>query len=66
MHKESISINSVEIKKAMLSKEDLCSDKGSYKYYIEYISDAGMMPLDILLPKMNAYTKYHSNSTYMK
>ena len=66
IHKEPISIDKVKIKKIALSKIDLYDNKGSYKYYIEYITNVGITPLLIILPKMNACTKYcNSNSIYI-
>ena len=63
IHKEAISIDKVKIKKIVVSKKELYDIKGSYKYYIGYISNVGIIPLYKILPKMNAYTKcFNSNS----
>ena len=47
MHKEPISIDKVKIKKIVPSKNELYDNKSSYKYYMEYISNVGIIPLYI-------------------
>ena len=42
----------------MLSKKDSYNNKGAFKYFIRDVTNAGIIPLCIRLPQMNAYTKY--------
>ena len=47
----------------MLSKEDSCGNKGAFKYFIGYGINAGIIPLCIRFPQMDAYAKYFDNGT---
>ena len=47
----------------MLSRKDLYGNKGAFKYFIGYISNAGIIPLCIRLPQMNVYAKYFDNGS---
>ena len=50
----------------MLSKKDSYGNKEVFKYFIVYISNTGIIPLYIILPKMNVYVKYFDkNSKYI-
>ena len=62
-----ITINKVDIRKVVLSKNNSYGTKGAFKcLYIGYISNAGIIPLCIILPQMNTYVKYFDkNSKYM-
>ena len=59
--KNLITINNGEINKMVLSKKDSYRNKDAFKYFIRYISNTGIIPLYIILPQMNAYTKYFDN-----
>ena len=47
----------------MLSKKDSYGNKGAFKYFIRDVTNAGIIPLCIRLPQMNAYTKYFDNGS---
>ena len=49
----------------MLSKKDSYGNKGAFKYFIGYGSNAGIIPLCIRLPQMNGYVKYFKDANYM-
>ena len=55
--KKTISIAKVGIKRIVLSKNDSYGKKGSFKYFIGYIT-THIKPLCIKLPKVNEYVKY--------
>ena len=55
--KKTISIAKVGIKRIVLSKKDSYGKKGSFKYFIGYIT-THIKPLCIKLPKVNEYVKY--------
>ena len=57
-YKQPTSIDKVEIRGAVLSKTDLYGNKGTFKYFIGYIRNDGITPLNIKLPEMNAFAKY--------
>ena len=57
-----IPIDRVEIKLIVLYRKDSYGNKGAFKYFIGYKSNAGIIPLYIKLPKMNAYAKYFKDS----
>ena len=57
-----IPIDKVEIKLIVLYRKDSHGNKGAFKYFIGYKSNAGIIPLYIKLPKMNAYAKYFKDS----
>ena len=57
-----IPIDKVEIKLIVLYRKDSYGNKGAFKYFIGYKSNAGIIPLYIKLPKMNAYAKYFKDS----
>ena len=63
--KSPISIDKVDIKKIVLSSKESYGNKGVFKYFIGYISNAGIVPLYIKLPQMNA-KYFDSNNKYMK
>ena len=50
----------------MLSKKDLHGNKIAFKYFIEYVSNSGIIPLYIILPQMNAYVKYFDKNNQCK
>ena len=62
--KEPMSINKVDIKNIVLSKKYSYDNKGAFKYFIGYDDHKiGITALYIILPQMNAYTKYFKDST---
>ena len=64
--KEPITINNVDIRKVVLSKNNSYGTKGAFKCFIGHISNAGIIPLCIILPQTNTYVKYFDkNSKYM-
>ena len=66
INKKPVNIDKVEIKKVMLSRKDSYSNKSTFKYFIEYISNDGIIPLCIKLPQMNIFAKsFDSNNKYM-
>ena len=65
-YKRSINIEEVDIKKIVLSSKELYGNKGEFKSFIVYISNAAIVPLYIRLPQMNAFVKYFdSHNKYM-
>ena len=46
-YKRSITISKAEINKIVWSKKDLYGNKGAFKYFTGYISNAGIIPLQI-------------------
>ena len=56
-NERSISIDKVDNRKIVLSNKDLHSKKGSFKYFVGYISETNAfpIPLCIKLPQMNEY-----------
>ena len=64
-YKKPITTNKVEIKKLVLSKKYSYDNKGTFKYFIGYMSNAGITPLCIILPQMNGYVKHFKNTKYM-
>ena len=50
----------------MLSKKDLHGNKRTFKYFIEYVTNSGIIPLYIILPQMNAYVKHFDKSNQYK
>ena len=50
----------------MLSKKVSYGNKGAFKYFIGYRGNAGIIPLFIILPQMNAYAKYFRDSKCIK
>ena len=57
-----IPIDKVEIKLIVSYRKDSYGNKGAFKHFIGYKSNAGIIPLYIKLPKMNAYAKYFKDS----
>ena len=45
--KKPISVNKADIKKIVLSSKESYGNKGAFKYFIEYISNVGITPLNI-------------------
>ena len=62
-YKKAITINKGEIQKLVLSKKDSYGNKGAFKYFIGYVTNAGIMPLCIRLPQMNECAKYFDNGS---
>ena len=64
-NKRPISIDKVDIRRIVLSKIDLYGKKGSFKYFIEYISETNAFPtlLCIKLLQMNGYVKYFDSNS---
>ena len=56
-----IGIDKLDIKRIVLSKKIRMVKKGSFKYFIEYITNH-IKPLCIKLPQMNGYVKYFDSS----
>ena len=42
----------------MSSKKGPYGNKGAFKCFIGYIDNAGIIPLCVIFPQMNAYAKY--------
>ena len=61
--KKPISFDKVEIRRIVLSKKDSYGKKGSFKYFIGYISETEALPvpLCIKLPQKNGYVKFFSS-----
>ena len=54
--KQLIDINKLDIRK--ISNRDSYGKKCSFKYFIEYMSNIGVVSLCIKLPQLNGHTKY--------
>ena len=64
--KEPVSINKVNIKKIVLSKKDLYSNKGALKYFIGYDDlEIDIILLYIILPQMNICVKYFKDNKHI-
>ena len=50
----------------MLSKKDLHGNKRAFKYFIEYVTNSGIIPLYITLPQIKAYVKHFDKSNQYK
>ena len=58
MYKKLININDIDIKIIVLYKKDSYGNKAAFKYFIGYDDhEIGIIPLYIILPQINAYTK---------
>ena len=56
-HKTPILLRDVDIEKVLVSNKISCGEK-NYKYFIGYLySDHKVKPLNMMLPKTNAYVK---------
>ena len=55
-------MNKVDIRKIVISNRDSYDKKGSFKYFIEYMSNSDVVPLCIKLFQSNGYVKYFDNS----
>ena len=50
--------NKVDFEKIVSSKKGPYGNKGAFKCFIGYIDNAGIIPLCVIFPQMNAYAKY--------
>ena len=67
-NKRPISTDKVDIRRKVLSKKYLYAKKGSFKYFIEYISETSAFPIPLCIkfPQMDGYFKYFdSNDNYL-
>ena len=63
MCKKLININDIDIKRIVLSKKDSYGNKGAPEYFIGYDDyEISILPLYIILPQINAYTKCFKDS----
>ena len=63
--KRPINIDKVYIKIIVLSSKESYSKRSTFKYFVGYLSNIGIIPLYMMLPQLNAYVKYiNSNNKY--
>ena len=58
-------IDDVDVIKILISKEEPCGTKKSFKYFIEYNYDDAIKPLYIKLPQMIGYVRKFEGNTAM-
>ena len=60
-YKEAILLDSVDLSKIFVSNKCKIKDT-TYKYFCEYLNNAVIQPLCVILPQMSGYIKYFDNS----
>ena len=62
--KKTIRIDKADIRSIVLSEKDLYGKKGSFKYFIGYISETSAFPIPLCIkaPQMNWYVKYFDSN----
>ena len=63
-NKRPISIGIADISRIVLSRKALYDKKGSFKYFVGYISETNAfpIPLYIIVPQINGYFKYFDSN----
>ena len=64
-NKNVTNIDDIDADKILVSKEELCGTKNSFKYFIGYNDNVAIRPLCTKLPQMTGYVKKFEGNTTM-